>query len=61
MIEKKKSLLQTEEIEKVSQKPLSEEELSSLIKASNNSKFNEYKLKSSMKLLSELVPEWKIK
>ena len=45
MIEKKKSLLQTEEIEKVSQKPLSEEELSSLIKASNRNKFNEAELK----------------
>ena len=38
MIEKQKSLLQTEETEKVSKKPLSNEELSSLIKASNNKK-----------------------
>ena len=45
MIEKKKSLLQTEETEKVSKKPLSNEELSSLIKASNNKKFNEAELK----------------
>ena len=45
MIEKQKSLLQTEEIEKVSKKPLSNEELSSLIKASNNKKFNEAELK----------------
>ena len=45
MIEKKKSLLQTEETEKVSKKPLSDEELSSLIKASNNKKFNEAELK----------------
>ena len=36
MIKKEKSLLQNEEIEKVSKKPLSDEELSSLIKASNN-------------------------
>ena len=45
MIEKQKSLLQTDEIEKVSKKPLSNEELSSLIKASNNKKFNEAELK----------------
>ena len=45
MIEKQKSLLQTEEIEKKSKKPLSNEELSSLIKASNNKKFNEAELK----------------
>ena len=45
MIEKQKSLLQTEETEKVSKKPLSNEELSSLIKASNNKKFNEAELK----------------
>ena len=45
MIEKHKSLLQTEETEKVSKKPLSDEELSSLIKASNNKKFNEAELK----------------
>ncbi len=45
MIEKQKSLVQTEEIEKVSKKPLSDEELSSLIKASNNKKFNEAELK----------------
>ena len=45
MIEKQKSLLQTEEIEKKSKKPLSNEELSSLIKASNNNKFNEVELK----------------
>ena len=45
MIEKQKSLLQTEEAEKVSKKPLSNEELSSLIKASNNKKFNEAELK----------------
>ena len=45
MIEKEKSLLQTEEIEKVSKKPLSDEEISSLIKASNNNKFNEVELK----------------
>ena len=45
MIEKQKSLLQTEEIEKVSKKPLSNEELSSLIKASNDKKFNEAELK----------------
>ena len=45
MIEKQKSLLQTEETEKVSKKPLSDEELSSLIKASNNKKFNEAELK----------------
>ena len=32
MIEQKKSLLQTEETEKVSKKPLSDEELSSLIR-----------------------------
>ena len=45
MLEKEKSLLQTEETEKVSQKPLSDDELSSLIKASNNNKFNEVELK----------------
>ena len=45
MIEKQESLLQTEETEKVSKKPLSNEELSSLIKASNNKKFNEAELK----------------
>ena len=45
MIEKQKSLLQNEETEKVSKKPLSDEELSSLIKASNNNKFNEIELK----------------
>ena len=45
MIEKQKSLLQTEETEKVSKEPLSDEELSSLIKASNNNKFNEIELK----------------
>ena len=45
MIEKQKPLLQTEETEKVSKKPLSNEELSSLIKASNNKKFNEAELK----------------
>ncbi len=45
MIEKQKSLLQSEETEKVSKKPLSDEELSSLIKASNNKKFNEAELK----------------
>ena len=45
MIEKQKSLLQTEDTEKVSKKPLSDEELSSLIKASNNKKFNEAELK----------------
>ena len=45
MIEQQKSLLQTEETEKVSKKPLSDEELSSLIKASNNKKFNEAELK----------------
>ena len=45
MIEQEKSLLQTEETEKVSKKPLSDEELSSLIKASNNKKFNEAELK----------------
>ena len=45
MIEKQKSLLQTEETEKVSKKPLSDAELSSLIKASNNKKFNETELK----------------
>ena len=45
MIEKQKSLLQTVETEKVSKKPLSDEELSSLIKASNNKKFNEAELK----------------
>ena len=45
MIEKQKSLLQTEETEKVSKKPLSDDELSSLIKASNNKKFNEAELK----------------
>ena len=45
MIEKQKSLLQTEEAEKVSKKPLSNEELSSLIKASNNKKFNEAELR----------------
>ncbi len=45
MIEKQKSLLQTEETEEVSKKPLSDEELSSLIKASNNKKFNEAELK----------------
>ncbi len=45
MIEKQKSLLQTEETEKVSKKPLSDAELSSLIKASNNKKFNEAELK----------------
>ena len=45
MIEKQKSLLQTEETEKVSKKPLSNEELSSLIKASNNKKFNEAELR----------------
>ena len=45
MIEKEKSLLQNEAMEKVSKKPLSDEELSSLIKASNNSKFNEIELK----------------
>ena len=45
MIEQEKSLLQTEEKEKVSKKPLSNEELSSLIKASNNKKFNEAELK----------------
>ena len=45
MIEQEKSLLQTEETENVSKKPLSDEELSSLIKASNNKKFNEAELK----------------
>ena len=45
MIEKQKSLLQNEEAEKVSKKPLSNEELSSLIKASNNKKFNEAELR----------------
>ena len=45
VIEKQKPLLQTEETEKVSKKPLSDEELSSLIKASNNKKFNEAELK----------------
>ena len=45
MNEKENLSLQTEETEKVSKKPLSEEELSSLIKASNNSKFNEVELK----------------
>ena len=45
MIEKQKSLLRTEEKEKVSKKPLSYEELSSLIKASNNKKFNETEFK----------------
>ena len=45
MIEQEKSLLQTEETQKVSKKPLSDEELSSLIKASNNKKFNEAELK----------------
>ena len=45
MIEKEKPYLQTEETEKGSKKPLSDEELSSLIKASNNSKFNEVELK----------------
>ena len=45
MIEQEKSLLQIEETEKVSKKPLSDEELSSLIKASNNKKFNEAELK----------------
>ena len=45
MIEKEKPPLQTEETEKASKKPLSDEELSSLIKASNNSKFNEVELK----------------
>ena len=45
MIEKQEPLLQNEETEKVSNKPLSDEELSSLIKASNNKKFNEAELK----------------
>ena len=45
MIEKQKSLLQTKETEKVSKKPLSDDELSSLIKASNNKKFTEAELK----------------
>ena len=45
MIEKQEPLLQNEETEKVSKKPLSDEELSSLIKASNNNKFNEVELK----------------
>ncbi len=45
MIEKEKPLLQTEETEKLSKKPLSDEEISSLIKASNNSKFNEAELR----------------
>ena len=45
MIEKEKPLLQTEETQKVSKKPLSDEEISSLIKASNNSTFNETELK----------------
>ena len=45
MIEKEKLLSQTDEIEEVSKKPLSDEELSSLIKASNNNKFNEVELK----------------
>ena len=45
MTENQKSSLQTEEIEKVSKKPLSDEEISSLIKASNNNKFNEVELK----------------
>ena len=45
MIENEKPLLQSEEIEKKAKKPLSEEELSSLIKASKNSKFNEVELK----------------
>ena len=43
MIEKEKPALQTEE--KISKTPLSDEEISSLIKASNNSKFNEVELK----------------
>ena len=45
MIEKQEPLLQNEETEKVSNNPLSDEELSSLIKASNNNKFNEVDLK----------------
>ena len=45
MIEKEKSLLQNEEKEKASKKPLSDDELSSLIKASKNNKFNEVELK----------------
>ena len=45
MIKKEKPFLQTEETEDISKKPLSDEELSSLIKASNNSKFNEVELK----------------
>ena len=36
MLEKEKSLLQTEETEKVSQKPLSDDELSSLITVIDN-------------------------
>ena len=49
MIEKKKPFLQTNETEKVSNKPLSDEELSSLIKAGNLSKFNEVELKVKKK------------
>ena len=45
MTQKEKQFLQTEETEDISKKPLSDEELSSLIKASNKSKFNEVELK----------------
>ena len=60
MIEKQKSLLQTEETEKVSKKPLSNEELSSLIKASNNKKFNEYVYKKmqAAKINDELINQY---
>ena len=45
MIKNEKSLDKPEQLEEVSNKPLSDEELSSLIKASNVSKFNEVELK----------------
>lgn len=49
MIKNENSLLQQEEQEKETNKPLSDEEISSLIKASNESKFNEVELKVKKK------------
>ena len=49
MIKSEKSLDKPEQLEEVSKKPLSDEELSSLIKASNVSKFNEVELKVKKK------------
>ena len=45
MIKSEKPLDKSEQLEEISKKPLSDEELSSLIKASNVSQFNEVELK----------------